>query len=157
MRHALCESMRLRSKAREIALHILYQIEIANTDYQSAYQNYLKNYPQKQEVIDFALTLIEGVSKNIQNLDSLIKKYVKNWEIDRMAVIDRNILRLACFEIINLPEIPPKVSINEAIELAKRFGDIDSPRFVNGILDKIYKMESKKTDETVEKDSSCKA
>jgi len=142
--------MRLRSKAREIALHILYQVEIANTDYKSAYQNYLKNYPQKQEVIDFSLTLIEGVYKNIQNLDSLIKKYVKNWEIDRMAVIDRNILRLACFEIINLPEIPPKVSINEAIELAKRFGDIDSPRFVNGVLDKIYKMESKKVDQVTQ-------
>jgi len=139
--------MRLRSKAREIALHILYQIEIAKTDYQLAHQNYLKNYPQKQEVIDFSLILVEGVCKNIQNLDSLIKKYVKNWEIDRMAVVDRNILRLACFEIVNLPEIPPKVSINEAIELAKRFGDIDSPRFVNGVLDKIYKMESKKVDQ----------
>ncbi len=142
--------MRLRSRAREIALHILYQIEITKTDYQSAHQNYLKSYPQKQEVIDFSLTLVEGVCKNIKNLDSLIKKYVKNWEIDRMAVIDRNILRLACFEIINLPEVPPKVSINEAIELAKRFGDIDSPRFVNGVLDKIYKMESKKVDQVTQ-------
>jgi len=142
--------MRLRSKAREIALHILYQVEIAHTDYQPACQNYFKNYPQKQEVIDFSHILIEGVCKNLQDLDSLIKKYVKNWEIDRMAVIDRNILRLACFEIINLPEIPPKVSINEAIELAKRFGDIDSPRFVNGVLDKIYKMESKKVNEVTQ-------
>lgn len=142
--------MRLRSKAREITLHILYQIEIANCDYQSAYQNYLKSYPQKQEVIDFSFILLEGVCKNIKDLDTLIKKYVKNWEIDRMAVIDRNILRLACFEIINLPEIPPKVSINEAIELAKRFGDIDSPRFVNGVLDKIYKMESKKVDQVTQ-------
>ncbi|MDD4955393.1 MAG: transcription antitermination factor NusB [Candidatus Omnitrophica bacterium] len=142
--------MRLRSKAREIAIHILYQIEIAKCDYQSAFQSYIKNYPQKQEVIDFSFTLIDGVCKNLQNLDALIKKYVKNWEIDRMAVIDRNILRLACFEIINLPEIPPKVSINEAIELAKRFGDIDSPRFVNGVLDKIYKMESKKVDQVTQ-------
>ena len=142
--------MRLRSKAREVVLHILYQVEIAHTDYQSACQNYLKNYPQKQEVIDFSHTLIEGVCKNLKDIDSLIKKYVKNWEIDRMAVIDRNILRLACFEIINLPEIPPKVSINEAIELAKRFGDIDSPRFVNGVLDKIYKMESKKANEVTQ-------
>ena len=65
-----------------------------------------------------------------------------------MAIIDRNILRLACYELYYLDEIPPKVSINEAIELAKRFGDVDSPRFVNGILDKIYKQEtSSKTGE----------
>jgi len=85
--------------------------------------------------------LLEGVRKNLAQLDGLIKKYVKNWEIDRMAVIDRNVLRLACFELTFLEDIPPKVSINEAIELAKRFGDLDSPRFVNGILDKIYKAE----------------
>lgn len=147
--------MRLRSKSREVALHILYQIDISSVDHQSAYQNYLTNYPQKQEVIDFTRMLIEGVKKNLQELDSLIKKYVKNWEIDRMAVIDRNILRIACFEIIFIEEIPPKVSINEAIELAKRFGDVDSPRFVNGVLDKIYKMESKKDEENIKKDESC--
>lgn len=135
--------MRLRSKAREIALHLLYQIEISKGDYHQALKDYLSNYPQRQEAADFALLLLEGVIKNISTIDALIKKYVKNWEIDRMAVIDRNILRLACFELIFLEEIPPKVSINEAIELAKRFGDIDSPRFVNGILDKIYKMENK--------------
>lgn len=137
-------------------MHLLYQIEISKADCQSAYQSYLKSYPQKQEIADFSLMLFEGVSKNLQELDSLIKKYVKNWEIDRMAIIDRNILRIACFEMIFIEEIPPKVSINEAIELAKRFGDIDSPRFVNGVLDKIYKMESKKDSENTEKDESCK-
>ncbi len=141
--------MRLRSKAREVVVHILYQVEIAKTDYKEAFRNYLENYPQKQEVVDFSLMLIEGVMKNLTLLDSLIKKYVKNWEIERMAVIDRNVLRMAAFEIIFLEEIPPKVSINEAIELAKRFGDVDSPRFVNGVLDKIYKMESKKADSSV--------
>ncbi|MEI8348794.1 MAG: transcription antitermination factor NusB [Candidatus Omnitrophota bacterium] len=135
--------MRLRSKAREITLHLLYQIEMSKGDCHQAYQDYLSNYPQRQEAADFALLLLDGVTNNISGIDALIKKYVKNWEIDRMAVIDRNILRLACFELIFLEEIPPKVSINEAIELAKRFGDIDSPRFVNGILDKIYKMENK--------------
>jgi len=75
------------------------------------------------------------------SIDTLIKKHVKNWEIKRMAVVDRNILRMGCFELLFSEDIPPKVAINEAIELAKRFGDIDSPRFVNGILDKIYKIE----------------
>ena len=134
--------MRLRSKAREVALHLLYQIEITKGDYAQAFSSYLENHPQRQEVIDFSQILLEGTAKNIKTIDDLIKKYVKNWEIERMAIIDRNILRLACFELYYLDEIPPKVSINEAIELAKRFGDVDSPRFVNGILDKIYKQET---------------
>jgi len=136
--------MRLRSKAREVALCILYQVEISKKDYKETFQDYLKNNPQKKEVVDFAFFLVEGVIKNLNCLDSLLKKHVKNWEIERMAVIDRNILRIGCFELIFSEDIPPKVSINEAIELAKRFGDIDSPRFVNGVLDKIYKTESKK-------------
>ena len=138
--------MRLRTKAREIALSLLYQIELSKIDPSSALKNYLKQYPQKQEVIDFSSLLVEGVRKNMDQLNSLIKKYAKNWEIGRMAVIDRNVLRLACFELLFLDDIPPKVTINEAIELAKRFGDIDSPRFVNGILDKIYKAEGKDAD-----------
>ena len=84
----------------------------------------------------------------MSSIDALIKKHVKNWEIKRMAVVDRNILRLGCFELLFSEDIPPKVAINEAIELAKRFGDIDSPRFVNGILDKIYKMERSKEKNT---------
>ncbi len=133
--------MRLRSKARAIALSLLYQIEISKVDSRQALNSYLENYPQKQEIIDFFSLLVEGVIINISSIDSLIKEHVKNWEIERMAVIDRNILRMGCFELLFSEDIPPKVAINEAIELAKRFGDVDSPRFVNGILDKIYKME----------------
>jgi len=135
--------MRLRSKARAIALSLLYQIEISKVDSHQAFNSYLENYPQEQKVIDFFSLLVEGVRINISSIDSLIKKHVKNWEIGRMAVIDRNILRMGCFELLFSEDIPPKVAINEAIELAKRFGDVDSPRFVNGILDKIYKMEKK--------------
>ncbi|MBU1121224.1 MAG: transcription antitermination factor NusB [Candidatus Omnitrophota bacterium] len=136
--------MRLRSKAREVALHVLYQREIAKDSSSESFQRYIEYNPQKQEVIDFSASLFNGVTENITFIDSVIKKYVKNWEIDRMAVVDRNILRIACFELVFLEEVPPKVAINEAIELAKRFGDIDSPRFVNGVLDKIYKMERDK-------------
>lgn len=141
--------MRLRSKARAVALSLLYQIEITKIDHYQALQNYLEIYPQKQEVIDFSSLLAEGVVKNLPSIDSFIKKHAKNWEIKRMAVIDRNILRMGCLELLFSEDIPPKVAINEAIELAKRFGDIDSPRFVNGILDKIYKIErGKKKDAT---------
>jgi len=135
--------MRLRSKARAVALSLLYQIEISKVDFHQALNSYFENYPQKQEVIDFFSLLVEGVITNISSIDSLIKKHVKNWEIERMAVIDRNILRMGCFELLFSDDIPPKVAINEAIELAKRFGDVDSPRFVNGILDTIYKIEKR--------------
>ncbi len=136
--------MRLRSKARQIVLHLLYQIEISKLNYQEAFRNYLENNPQRQEVTDFSFCLLEGVMKNLEFIDSMIKKYVENWEIKRLAYIDRNILRLGCFELLFLEDIPPKVSINEAIELAKRFGDIQSPSFINGVLDKIFRQESKK-------------
>ncbi|MDP8290446.1 MAG: transcription antitermination factor NusB [Candidatus Susulua stagnicola] len=133
--------MRLRSKARAVALSLLYQIEILKIDFHQALQDYSKNYSQKQEVISFFSLLVEGVVVNMTAIDSLIKKHAKNWGIKRMAAIDRNILRIGCFELIFSEAIPPKVAINEAIELAKCYGDIDSPRFVNGILDKIYKIE----------------
>ncbi len=136
--------MRLRSKAREVALCILYQKDISGLPSKQLFETYLENYPQSQEVIDFAGKLIEGVTGNLTQLDSIIKKYAKNWEIERMAMIDRNILRLGIYELLFLEDIPTKVSINEAIELAKKFGDVESARFVNGILDKVYKLESKK-------------
>lgn len=136
--------MRLRTKAREVTLHLLYQIEISKQDYHQAFHNYLASSPQKQEVVDFSSFLLDGVVKNINEINSLIKKYVQNWEIGRMAIVDRNILRLACFELLFFDDVPPKVAINEAIELAKCFGDTDSPRFINGVLDKIYKMEKRR-------------
>ncbi len=138
--------MRLRSKAREVALCLLYQIEMIKIDFKKALDNYCANFPQKQEVISFSGLLTQGVLRNLPQIDSLIKKYAKNWEIKRMAAVDRNCLRIATFELFFVDDIPPKVSINEAIELAKRFGDVDSPRFVNGILDKIYKSERPEKD-----------
>jgi len=80
---------------------------------------------------------VEGTIKNIDKIDNLIQKYALNWELHRMAYVDRNILRFATYELLHLPDVPPKVSINEAIELAKKFGDQESGKFVNGILDKI--------------------
>ena len=139
--------MRSRSKAREIALCLLYQIEIIKAEPKQVIQTYFELSPHKQEVVDFCSQLVQGTLEKQAFIDELIKKHIENWDIKRLAVIDRNILRMACFELMYLDDIPPKVSINEAIELAKRFGDIDSPRFVNGIVDKIYKIESAKKNE----------
>ena len=123
---------------------MLYQIEIIKSESPQAIKGYLETFPQKREAVEFATQLIDGVLNKETSIDDFIKKHVKNWDIGRMAIIDRNILRIACFELLFIDDIPPKVSINEAIELAKRYGDIDSPRFVNGVLDKIYKDESPK-------------
>jgi transcription antitermination factor NusB len=139
--------MRSRSKAREVALCVLYQVEITKAEANEAISGYLESDPCPQDVIDFCRQLVEGTLYHKNHIESLVKKHVKNWEIERMAVVDRNILRMSCFELLFVDDIPPKVSINEAIELAKRYGDIDSPRFVNGILDKIYKMEVKNKDD----------
>lgn len=138
--------MRIRSKAREVALCILYQHEVSKLGSAELFESYLEYYPQREEVIDFSRSLAEGVLARIDSLDAKIKTYAKNWEIERMAIIDRNVLRMAIYELLWIDDVPPKVSINEAIELAKKFGDTDSPRFVNGILDKIYKMETAKAD-----------
>lgn len=97
----------------------------------------------KNEIKEFSIFLVEGISKNKDLIDSLISKYATNWQIQRMPAIDRNILRLATFELLFADDIPPKVSINEAIEMAKRYGDKDSGKFVNGVLDKINKTERK--------------
>jgi len=85
----------------------------------------------------FADPLIAGVIENLENIDSVIKKNARNWDISRMAVVDRNVLRLAIYEMLHRDDIPPVVSINEAVDISKRFSTEDSGRFVNGILDRI--------------------
>ena len=135
--------MRKRTKARELALQLLFQIDITNESVDKAIGVFWQNLSRdiEPEVKEFTESLIKGTIDKKNNLDEVITRYAVNWLIKRMAVIDRNILRLATFELLYLPEIPVKVSINEAVDLAKKFGDIDSGKFVNGILDKISKSE----------------
>lgn len=137
--------MRQRTKSRVIVTHILYQKEISNLPIKTLIKNYSLANKYPDEVVSFARELLQGIEENISYLDTLINKYAQNWEVKRMAIIDRNILRLGIYEILFRDDIPPKVSINEAVELAKMFGDIDSPRFINGILDKVYKIELSKS------------
>jgi len=89
------------------------------------------------DIKDYMTRLVHGVHGNFQELDTLIQSASTNWKLERMAMVDRNILRLAAFELMQLSDIPPKVSLNEAIEIGKRFGTEDSGSFINGILDKI--------------------
>jgi N utilization substance protein B len=91
------------------------------------------------ELVTFALQLYDGVRRNLGTLDTAIGKAATNWRIHRLAVVDRNALRVGAFELLHLPETPVSVAMNEAIELARRFGSADSPGFVNGVLDRIRK------------------
>ena len=136
--------MRKRTKAREAALQVLYQIDIKNEPASDQLRDYQAHHNEDASVREFCSQLVMGTIEHIQKIDELIKKYAANWELSRMAVIDRNIIRMSTYELLHESDIPPKVTINEAIEIAKKYGDSDSGKFVNGILDKINKMESKK-------------
>ena len=134
--------MRKRTLAREFALRILYQAEILRRDIKLTAENAWDDFEDKDPVVrDFTQRLIEGVDKNLEDINAKISQYATNWQLKRMAVIDRNILRIGVFELLYADDIPPKVSINEAIELAKKYGDLESSKFTNGILDKIHKTE----------------
>lgn len=131
--------MRKRSKARQLAIQLLYQIDITNDNSSQSLDNFWLGREEEvePEVKQFTLELVEGIRKYREIIDRKIIHYAKNWELKRMAVVDRNILRQACFELLYRTDIPPKVAINEAIDLAKYFSGIEAGKFVNGILDKI--------------------
>ncbi len=136
--------MRRRSKARILALKFLYQIDITKEDFSCALESFWQEHRTRKLIRQFTTQIIQGTLANLPQIDSVISSYAQNWQLKRMAVIDRNILRLATFELLFLEDIPRKVSINEAVELAKKYGDVDSSKFVNGILDKIHKTKVEK-------------
>jgi transcription antitermination factor NusB len=131
--------MRKRTKAREIALQILYQIDIMQDNSSVSLDNFWQGQRRKMDaaVKEFALELVKGTQEYRHIIDQKISQYAKNWQLKRMAVVDRNILRQGCFELLYRPDIPPRVTINEAIDLAKRFSGLEAGKFVNAILDKI--------------------
>ncbi len=137
--------MRRRTIAREHALKILYQFDITKRPLDAVLEDYWKSDDTKDikdtEIITYAALLANGVGGKITAIDEKISEYATNWQLKRMAVIDRNVMRLGLFELQYSTDIPPKVAINEAVELAKKYGDMESSKFVNGILDKIHKKE----------------
>ena len=132
--------MRNRTKAREYALQMLYQADIRRTGCQPVLEGFWQEQEPPADIKAFSHQLFEGTLQRLADIDPLITQHADNWDLKRMAVIDRNILRLGVFELLYYAEeVPPKVCINEAIELAKRFGDAESSKFINGILDAIHK------------------
>jgi len=125
-----------RSRCREWALQLLYQAEFMGHR-QGEVNRFCRHFEGKDAVPQYLEELVEGVTAHQEELDVLIRRYSEHWRLERMAAVDRNLLRLALFEILHQPDIPAKVVINEAVELAKRYGTEQSGAFVNGILDRV--------------------
>lgn len=124
-----------RRRARESTLQILYQLEFNDISIEKLLSDFAVQYKLKGETADYTFSLVRGVLKNKKNIDDLIRSISVNWRMSRMAVIDRNILRIAAFELIYGENITPAVVINEAIEIAKKYSSDKSARFINGVLD----------------------
>ncbi len=140
--------MAKRSKAREVALQVLYEDDLNPGQEPMERTEFLRSRLQEDaDLVAFAQSLIDGVRRNRSELDALLVKTAENWSLERMATTDRNVLRLGAYEIL-FTQTPAAVAINEAVELAKRFGAAQSAPFVNGILDKFIEGHGKtKNDE----------
>jgi transcription antitermination factor NusB len=127
-----------RRRARELAIQALFHLEFSPGDPGEVFELICENFDSCESVRPFSRQLVLGVCEKKKELDELIRQASKNWRLERMARLDRCILRLAAFEISYLEDIPPKVSIDEALEIGKKFGGKDSASFINGVLDSIY-------------------
>ncbi len=127
-----------RTKARERAVQALYQIDVAASDLDEALARFWRSFePVEREVMELADGLVRGVAEHRRSIDAAIEEVSTNWRLDRMARVDRNVLRLAVYELRHRPDVPVKVAINEAIELGKKYGSESSGAFINGVLDRI--------------------
>jgi len=126
--------MGIRRKARTIALQVLFEVDSVAHDAEQALERLLVEASLPEEGANFARELVTGVLTNKERLDNMIQTHAPAWPVAQLAAIDRNILRLAMFEILLNNKVPVKVAINEAVELAKTFGSENSPKFINGVL-----------------------
>lgn len=141
--------MGLRRRAREAALQLLYEIDLCQKDSSDLSPESIREdlqiqvnedeEPLEPDMSQFCRDLVTGVARNVGEIDRLIESHSTHWKISRMALVDRNILRMAVFELLYCDDIPASVSINEAIEIGKRFGTEESGSFINGVLDHIAK------------------
>lgn len=132
--------MPMRRKAREVALKALFQIDLVNTQAEQALAYAGAEAPISEEAAAFARDIVLGTIQRLPEIDAQIAALSKDWDIRRMPAVDRNILRMAAYEILWREDVPPQVAINEAVELAKKYGDTRSSAFVNGILGNIHRM-----------------
>jgi len=130
-------SIRSRRKAREAALRALYEIEIAHSLREEALDSACTELELEDFQRSFARTLVAGILENQAEIDNRLAKLIRDFDFDRVAAVDRNVLRIAAYELLFEPAIPPKVTINEAVEIAKLYSTSESGRFVNGVLAKL--------------------
>jgi len=128
-----------RRKARELALKMLYQTEVDSDASGAGLERYLNIFPYQDDIVAYTRFLLSGVKQELAALDRCIEEASENWKISRITYVDKSILRVGIFEMLYSEEVPPKVAIDEALELAKKFGSEDSKDFINGILDRILK------------------
>ena len=132
--------MGLRRDAREAAIQFLYQVDTHRpANIEESLAEFWKQNDEPKNVREFAGDLLRGALEKMPEVDAKIRTLADNWDFERLAAVDRNILRLAIYEMLFRPEIPPVVSINEAIEIAKKFSTAESGKFVNGLLDRVKK------------------
>ena len=129
--------MGTRRRGREAALQILYQIDLTGIAPEEAIRLFWEHLGSSREGEDFANLLVRGVQSEGARVDEIIRGVSQHWRLERMTGVDRNILRLATFELLGVPDVPRRVTLNEAVELAKRYGSDGSSGFVNGVLDRI--------------------
>ena len=129
--------MGIRRRARELALQALFYMDMTGDVSEEMLQRFCEHYPPGAKSRPFFLQLVKGVNDSQMAIDLLIEQYSHNWRLTRMSYVDRNILRIAVYEILFCDDIPFKVSINEAIDIGKKYGTEESGAFINGILDRI--------------------
>jgi N utilization substance protein B len=135
--------MGVRRKARIVALQALYEVNSVGHDVEKILPRLLEESGLSEENAAFARGLVSGVLQNKRKIDQHIKNFAPAWPVEQIPIVDRNILRLAIFEILLDNSVPVKVAINEAVELAKKFGSDSSPRFVNGVLGSVSALASR--------------
>ena len=128
-----------RRKARELALRMLYQMETNSEDTERALARYCESFPYQQDIMDYTRGLLSGIEEERDTIDEHIKSASDNWKLDRITYVDSNILRIGIYEMLFAEDVPPKVAIDEAIELAKKYGSEDSREFINGVLDRVLR------------------
>ncbi|WFE30506.1 transcription antitermination factor NusB [Solwaraspora sp. WMMD791] len=129
--------MPARRKARKRALDVLYEADLRDIPPEQVLVGYVARLSPRPEHLDYAIGLVEGVSRHRSRIDELIGSYAEGWTLERMPVVDRNLARIAVFELLYVDEIDDPVAITEAVELARQMSTDDSPRFLNGLLDRI--------------------
>ncbi len=127
--------MNPRRRSRELALQALFQLDVQGDAFESEIEPFLIDSSDDREVREFARRLIYGAREQRGQIDALLNRLTERWSVDRMAIADRNILRMGIYQLAHCPDIPPRVAINEAIELGKRYSTAESSQFINGLLD----------------------